>query len=131
MVKHKVGAPSLLFICVGDAKCWLPSHLLDLSRNTDVLVWRFASNFGHHQYLYTSGPGCLFIGSCGAFGPQEGYKNILPLYYVRRETMLNWRSSIPPTLDKWNSLINSVLPLYKTTYNSRGCPTKFDKVWSA
>lgn len=33
-----------------------------------------------------------------------------------------------PSLQFWKALINSVVPLYKAIYHSRGSPTKFDKI---
>lgn len=39
------------------------------------------------------------------------------------------KSDHAPTLDFSKALINSVNPLYKTTYKSCDCPRKFNKVW--
>lgn len=55
----------------------------------------------------------------------------LMLFYARREIMLHWKSAEPPTLGSWKRAVDSVLPLYKLTYESRQCPAKFNKVWSA
>lgn len=52
------------------------------------------------------------------------------LYYARREILLRWKQAAPLTLRSWVATINSVLSLYKLTYESRNCPKKFDKVWS-
>lgn len=51
------------------------------------------------------------------------------LFYARREILLRWKSVEPPTCASWHLSINSVLPLYRLTYESRQCPAKFDKVW--
>lgn len=47
------------------------------------------------------------------------------LYYARREMLLKWKSEEPPTHASWQSSVNSVLPLYRLTYESRQCPGKF------
>lgn len=54
----------------------------------------------------------------------------LSLYYSRREILLKWKSAEPPTREAWCLSVNSVLPHYRLTYQSRQCPAKFDKIWS-
>lgn len=54
----------------------------------------------------------------------------LLLYYARKAITMTWKQSSPPSVKFWKSLVNASLPLYKATYLSRGCPQKFDKVWS-
>lgn len=51
------------------------------------------------------------------------------LFYARKAIVLKWKSANPPTLSSWETLINKIIPLYKATYLSRGCPQKFEKVW--
>lgn len=65
---------------------------------------------------------------------EERYVNLcitFSLIYARREIILKWKSVEPPTPDSWRKSVNSLLPLYRTTYESRQCPGKFDKVWIA
>lgn len=57
--------------------------------------------------------------------------NFSSLFYARREIMMHWKSAEPPTLATWKKAVNSVLPLYKLTYESRQHPAKYDKVWLA
>lgn len=52
-------------------------------------------------------------------------------YYARREILLRWKLSEPPTVNAWRKTLNTVLPLYKITYVNRNCPSKFDKIWSS
>lgn len=52
------------------------------------------------------------------------------LFYARREILIRWKSVEPPTRASWLQTVNAVLPLYRITYKSRHCPTKFDKIWS-
>lgn len=53
----------------------------------------------------------------------------LLLYYAKKEVLRKWASPSPPKVDSWDSTVNAVLPLYKTTYTNRGCPQKFNRVW--
>lgn len=53
----------------------------------------------------------------------------LLLYYARKAILLKWKSPSAPTLDYWKHLVNTAIPLYKYTYESRVCPRKFSKVW--
>lgn len=43
------------------------------------------------------------------------------LYYARREILLKWKQPTPPTVNSWIAAVNSVLPLYKLTYENRNC----------
>lgn len=52
-------------------------------------------------------------------------------YYARKEILLRWKRSDPPTVEAWRAQINAVLPIYKLTYMGRNCPKKFDKIWAA
>lgn len=52
------------------------------------------------------------------------------LYYARWEIMLKWKSETSPNCASWQCSVNLVLPLYRSTYESRLCPGKFDKIWS-
>lgn len=54
----------------------------------------------------------------------------LLLFYARKAIALSWRKPTPPPLSLWKQLINNSLPLYKDTYDNRGCPNKYSKVWS-
>lgn len=54
----------------------------------------------------------------------------LLLFYARKAIALSWRKSTRPPLSLWKQLINNSLPLYKDTYDNRGCPNKYSKVWS-
>lgn len=53
----------------------------------------------------------------------------LLLFYTCKTMLLNWKAPQAPTLDFWKSIVNKMMPLYKFTYESRGCPTKFSMVW--
>lgn len=53
----------------------------------------------------------------------------LLLFYAKKEILLKWTSHLPPTLGSWENSINAILPMYKLTYMSRGCPQKYTKVW--
>lgn len=50
------------------------------------------------------------------------------LFYARREILLRWKLKEAPSKESWQKTINSVLPPYRITYESRNCPGKFDKV---
>lgn len=53
----------------------------------------------------------------------------LTLFYARKAILLCWKKPEAPSLAYWKGIVNKVLPLYKGTYLSRGCPQKFEKVW--
>lgn len=53
----------------------------------------------------------------------------ISLFYARKAIICYWKRSESPTVSFWKDMINKALPLYKATYLSRGCPTKFEKVW--
>lgn len=44
------------------------------------------------------------------------------LLFYARKSILKWKSPQAPTLDYWKSIVNKMIPLYKFTYESRGCP---------
>lgn len=56
--------------------------------------------------------------------------NIL-LFYRRKAILLAWKKPEAPTISSWKGLVNSMLPFYKATYETRGCIKKFDRVWQA
>lgn len=53
------------------------------------------------------------------------------LFYAKKEILCKWTSSVPPDVATWENKVNAALPMYKLTYINRGCPWKFDKVWSS
>uniref|UniRef100_A0A803JHH5 Reverse transcriptase domain-containing protein n=1 Tax=Xenopus tropicalis TaxID=8364 RepID=A0A803JHH5_XENTR len=52
------------------------------------------------------------------------------LYYAKKAVILNWLGNNAPTVKIWQTLINTALPSIRITYEARGCPTKFEKIWS-
>ena len=65
--------------------------------------------------------------------PSRAHRTLLNilLFYARKAILLRWRKPGAPTLGFWKGLVNSMLPYYKSTYLSRGCGGKFNKVWRA
>ena len=53
----------------------------------------------------------------------------LLLFYARKNIAMNWKKPTMPSLAQWKRLVNESLPLYKDTYESRGCPLKYGKIW--
>lgn len=51
------------------------------------------------------------------------------LFLARKAIALRWMGDRPPSLSQWRTLVNSVIPYNSTVYKSRGCPSKFGKVW--
>lgn len=51
----------------------------------------------------------------------------LLLFYAKKAILFNCKSPMVSRLDFWKTLINSAIPLYKFTYESRGCPGKVAK----
>lgn len=51
----------------------------------------------------------------------------ISLFYARKAILLCWKNPEPPTVSFWRNLIKKVLPFYKATYLSRGCP----KIWKS
>uniref|UniRef100_A0A803J2H9 Reverse transcriptase domain-containing protein n=1 Tax=Xenopus tropicalis TaxID=8364 RepID=A0A803J2H9_XENTR len=52
------------------------------------------------------------------------------LHYAKKAILLTWKNMEPPTLGFWIKLVDDTLPRQKLTYLARGCPAKFDKIWS-
>ncbi|OCT86607.1 hypothetical protein XELAEV_18020290mg [Xenopus laevis] len=42
---------------------------------------------------------------------------------------MHWISPDPTVMKEWINYVNSMLPLIKLTYEARGCPGKFQKMW--
>lgn len=53
----------------------------------------------------------------------------LLFFYAKKEILLKWTSPLPPTIRSWKNSVNAILPLYKLTYMSRGCPLKYERIW--
>lgn len=51
-------------------------------------------------------------------------------FYARKSIVLCWKQKTPPSIGLWKTLVSNVIPLYKDTYIHRGCPKKYDRVWS-
>lgn len=52
----------------------------------------------------------------------------LLLFYTRKALILYWKKPVMPSLAYWKGLVNKMVPFCKTTYMSRGCPIKFEKI---
>lgn len=74
---------------------------------------------------------CL-LGLVGNLAFRQATKTLigLLLFYVRKTIVLTWKQTEAPSLNFWKALVNSAIPLYKDTYHSRECSTKFDKIWN-
>ena len=53
------------------------------------------------------------------------------LFYAKKSITFHWKSPSLPTITFWLTTINRAIPLYKMTYEARGCPKKFLKVWGS
>ncbi|XP_041429991.1 protein max isoform X1 [Xenopus laevis] len=53
------------------------------------------------------------------------------VHFAKKAILMNWKATAPPSLRFWKKLINNVLPSQKLTYQARGCPGKFGKIWNA
>uniref|UniRef100_A0A803JSY9 Reverse transcriptase domain-containing protein n=1 Tax=Xenopus tropicalis TaxID=8364 RepID=A0A803JSY9_XENTR len=51
------------------------------------------------------------------------------LFYAKKNIILNWLKPTTPTISQWLNLVNKMLPMIKLTYEARGIPDKFDRVW--
>lgn len=51
------------------------------------------------------------------------------LFYAKKSITIYWKSQSPPTIAFWLNMVNQAIPLYKLTYEARGCPKKFHKIW--
>lgn len=73
---------------------------------------------------------CLF----GYIDDESLFKNSqlflrLDLFYATKSMTMHWKSPNSPTIAFWLTVVNQTLPLYKLTYEARGCPRKFHKIW--
>ncbi|OCT68719.1 hypothetical protein XELAEV_18040007mg [Xenopus laevis] len=50
-------------------------------------------------------------------------------HYGRKTILMHWMGGVSPTMKKWRRQVNTVLPLYKLTFEKRGNMTKFTKIW--
>lgn len=56
------------------------------------------------------------------------------VYYAKKDIRGSWNSPSLPSLSSWESMVNTVLPMYKLIHLIRNCPTKYDNVcqpWTA
>lgn len=53
------------------------------------------------------------------------------LFYAKKTITMHWKSHSTPTIKFWLTLINQAIPLYKLTFEARGCPKKFFKMWNS
>ncbi|OCT94726.1 hypothetical protein XELAEV_18012417mg [Xenopus laevis] len=50
------------------------------------------------------------------------------LFHAKRA--IKWKDENPPTLSYWIALVEQTLPTLEQIYYARGCPTKFNKIWT-
>lgn len=62
----------------------------------------------------------------------NGMKRFLCLlfFYAMEIIILHWESTALPSISLWLALVNNAIPMYKFTFEVRGCPKKWDKVWT-
>ncbi|OCT94548.1 hypothetical protein XELAEV_18012222mg [Xenopus laevis] len=52
------------------------------------------------------------------------------LFYAKKAIAIKWKEEHPPTIAFWITLVEQALPILEQVYYSRGCPTKFNAIWS-
>uniref|UniRef100_A0A803J6W9 Reverse transcriptase zinc-binding domain-containing protein n=1 Tax=Xenopus tropicalis TaxID=8364 RepID=A0A803J6W9_XENTR len=52
------------------------------------------------------------------------------LAYARKSITMKWKAHSAPTIQFWVSQVNQAMPIYRLLYVRRGCPNKFEKIWS-
>ncbi|OCT80964.1 hypothetical protein XELAEV_18027777mg [Xenopus laevis] len=52
------------------------------------------------------------------------------LFHAKRAIALKWKDESPPTLSFWIAQVEQTLPVLEQIYYARGCPTKFNKIWT-
>lgn len=105
---------------------WFYSYFLDLPSHCWILEGDIKGhNTGHHHIVPTLHSN-MYIGSDRTNNPWSGNFSFTP----RKAIALSWRKPTPPPISLWKQLVNNSLPLYKDCYVNRGCPQKYDKVWS-
>lgn len=72
-------------------------------------------------------PQTCLLGLVEELAPKRAERTLigLLLFYARKITALCWKKRALP-----QKQVNNVLPLYKETYQNRGCPKKYDRVWA-
>lgn len=103
------------------------SHLLALSSGSGVLVWHCALHHRDHLFAHAYDSGDLPTWSSGGtLVPTRAQGTLLSLllFYARRVLILYWKKPMTPSLSYWKGLMNKVIPFYKATYLSKGCPKK-------
>ncbi|XP_041444380.1 uncharacterized protein LOC121402175 [Xenopus laevis] len=76
-------------------------------------------------------PEACILGVVDDLVPQK-YTRILYrtlLFYARKAIIQHWLQPVPPSFDHWVNLVNRMLPMIKITYEARGMPDKFVKIW--
>lgn len=63
--------------------------------------------------------------------PLEMHTMWIKSFYLARKVILQkWTSVDPPTHKQWVEKLNYILKREKLTYEHRGTPQRFDKIWS-
>lgn len=123
------------------AECWRCSHV---TADTDHIFWRCPKI----QEFWTDVTSCItelisvpipmnikvcLLGLVDDIVPTRAMRTLLNIlmFYGRKAILLAWKKPEAPTISVWKGLVNSMLPFYKATYESRGCVKKFDRVWQA
>ena len=77
-------------------------------------------------------PQICLLGLVEELAPRVAERTLigLLLFYARKMITPCWKKRAPPSTLLWKSHVNKVLPLYKGTYQNRGCPKKYDRVWA-
>ncbi|OCT61473.1 hypothetical protein XELAEV_18047498mg [Xenopus laevis] len=52
------------------------------------------------------------------------------LFYAKKAIAIKWKEELPPSLAFWITLVEQALPILEQVYFARGCPAKFDAVWT-
>lgn len=47
------------------------------------------------------------------------------LFYAKKSIIMHWKSQSSPTIAFWLIIVNHAIPLYKLTYEAKGCPKIF------
>lgn len=53
------------------------------------------------------------------------------LFCAKKSITIHWKSQSSPTIAFWLTTVNHAILLYKLTYEARGCPKKFLKIWDS
>lgn len=75
---------------------------------------------------------CCMLGILEEVIPEELIRAAFSraLFQARKLILMGWKSTLPPTSASWITHMGNTLIMEKYIYQHRGCPGRFEHIWS-